>query len=291
LIRVKELTATVRKTNRPGGKSPAWLGGRLPLSSKMSIMLRRKLQEANNLADIQWPDIELKTIQPIIALQNERSKVPAENEFLIEIFETNDGHHALFYPFEGRFVHEGLAALFALRISRLYPVSFSLAYNDYGFELLSDQPIRIEDALGSAMTDTNSLEQDVLSGVNATELASRRFREIAAISGLIFKGYPGQQIKDRHLQSSAQLIFQVFSDYDPDNLLLRQAYDEVVNFQLEMPRLRKALDRINNQKIIIKYPDKPTPFAFPIMVDRLRERMTSESLEDRIKKMTFQWES
>jgi ATP-dependent Lhr-like helicase len=83
----------------------------------------------------------------------------------------------------------------------------------------------------------------------------------------------------------------VFSDYDPDNLLLRQAYDEVVNFQLEMPRLRKALDRINNQKIIIKYPDKPTPFAFPIMVDRLRERMTSESLEDRIKKMTFQWES
>jgi ATP-dependent Lhr-like helicase len=141
------------------------------------------------------------------------------------------------------------------------------------------------------MTDTNSLEQDVLSGVNATELASRRFREIAAISGLIFKGYPGQQIKDRHLQSSAQLIFQVFSDYDPDNLLLRQAYDEVVNFQLEMPRLRKALDRINNQKIIIKYPDKPTPFAFPIMVDRLRERMTSESLEDRIKKMTFQWES
>jgi ATP-dependent Lhr-like helicase len=254
-------------------------------------MLRRKLQEANNLADIQWPDIELKTIQPIIALQNERSKVPAENEFLIEIFETNDGHHALFYPFEGRFVHEGLAALFALRISRLYPVSFSLAYNDYGFELLSDQPIRIEDALGSAMTDTNSLEQDVLSGVNATELASRRFREIAAISGLIFKGYPGQQIKDRHLQSSAQLIFQVFSDYDPDNLLLRQAYDEVVNFQLEMPRLRKALDRINNQKIIIKYPDKPTPFAFPIMVDRLRERMTSESLEDRIKKMTFQWES
>ncbi len=290
LVRVKELTATVRKTNRPGGKSPAWLGGRLPLSSKMSVMLRRKIQEANHPDNTRLSDIELRIIQPIIGLQNERSKVPEENEFLIEMFETEDGHHALFYPFEGRFVHEGLAALFAYRLSQLYPVSFSLAYNDYGFELLSDQPIRLEEALGSALTDTDSLEQDVMAGVNSSELASRKFREIAAISGLIFKGYPGQQIKDRHLQSSAQLIFQVFTDYDPDNLLLRQSYDEVINFQLEMPRLRKALTRINNQKIIITYPDKPTPFAFPIMVDRLRERMTSESLEDRIRKMTFQWD-
>jgi ATP-dependent Lhr-like helicase len=289
LVRVKELTAYVRKTDKPGGRTPAWLGGRLPLSSKMSVMLRRKLQEATQFIG-QESDTELKAIQPIIHLQNLRSKVPAENEFLIEVFETDEGHHALFYPFEGRFVHEGLAALFAYRISRLYPVSFSLAYNDYGFELLSDQPIRIEEALGSALTDTNSLEQDVLAGVNATELASRRFRDIAAISGLVFKGYPGQPIKDRHLQSSANLIFQVFSDYDTDNLLLRQSYDEVVNYQLEMPRLRNALDRINRQHIIIRHPDKPTPFAFPIMVDRLRERMTSESLEDRIRKMTFEWE-
>lgn len=290
LVGTKEMTAKVRKTNKPGGRSPVWLGGRLPLSSKMSEMLRRKMQEANSIANGSEHDIELKVIQPIIQLQNSRSKVPAEDEFLIEMFETDDGHHALFYPFEGRFVHEGLAALFAYRISRLYPISFSLAYNDYGFELLSDQPIRIEEALGSALTDLNSLEQDVLAGVNATELSSRRFRDIAAISGLIFKGYPGQPVKDRHLQSSSQLIFQVFNDYDPENLLLRQAYDEVVNFQLEMPRLRKALERINRQKIILKYPEKPTPFSFPIMVDRLRERMTSETLEDRIKKMSIEWD-
>jgi ATP-dependent helicase Lhr and Lhr-like helicase len=290
LVGVKEMTAKVRKTEKPGGRSPSWLGGRLPLSSKMSEMLRRKMQEANQSEKSMVRDIELNVIQPIIALQNSRSKVPAENEFLIEVFETKDGHHALFYPFEGRFVHEGLAALFAFRISRLYPISFSLAYNDYGFELLSDQPIQIEEALGSALTDLNSLEQDVLAGVNATELSSRRFRDIAAIAGLIFKGYPGQAIKDRHLQSSSQLIFQVFNDYDPENLLLRQAYDEVVNFQLEMPRLRKALERINRQKIMLMYPEKPTPFAFPIMVDRLRERMTSENLEDRIQKMTLEWD-
>jgi|JI6StandDraft_1071083.scaffolds.fasta_scaffold01352_8 ATP-dependent Lhr-like helicase len=291
LVRVKELTAYVKKTTQSGGRSPSWLGGKLPLSSKMSDMLRLKMQEASvGNSTTKWNDIELKFIQPIIQLQKERSHVPTQDELLIEMFETKDGYHAVVYPFEGRFVHEGLAALFALRISRMYPVTFSFAYNDYGFELLSDQPIRLEDALGESLLDPEHLERDVLSGVNSSELARRRFRDIAAISGLVFKGYPGEPIKDRHLQSSSQLIFQVFEDYDPKNLLLRQSYDEVVNYQLEMPRLVKAMHRMFNQKIIIKKMEKPSPFAFPIMVDRLRDRLSSETLGDRIKKMTIDWE-
>ncbi|MBX7051649.1 MAG: ligase-associated DNA damage response DEXH box helicase [Flavobacteriales bacterium] len=287
LTKVKELTAYTKKSNKPGGRSPAWLGGKLPLSSKMSDMLRFKMEEAAEQKA--WSDIELKFIQPIIALQKERSHVPAKNELLIEKFQTDDGYHVVIYPFEGRFVHEGLAALFALRISRMYPITFSFAYNDYALELLSDQPIRIEDALGEGMLDTNDLERDVLQGVNSSELANRRFRDIAAIAGLVFKGYPGQPIKERHLQSSSQLIFQVFEDYDPKNLLLRQSYDEVIHHQLELPRMRKALERMSSQHIIIKTPDKPTPFAFPVMVDRLRDRMSSESLEERIRRMSAEW--
>jgi ATP-dependent helicase Lhr and Lhr-like helicase len=285
LEKIKDLTAYTVKSDNLNGKIPSWQGGRLPLSSKMSTMLRRKLSEA--IHGNPFGDPELEKIQPLLALQSERSKVPEENELLIESFQSKDGFHVLFYPFEGRFVHEGLASLFAYRISKMFPISFSIAYNDYGFELLSDQPIQIESALGNALTDTSDLEKDILSGVNATELAKRRFRDIAAISGLIFKGFPGEPIKDRHLQSSSQLIFKVFEDYDPHNLLLRQAYDEVVQYQLEMNRLRVALHRINGQKISLTYPEKPTPFAFPIVVDRLREKMTSESLFDRINKMSI----
>lgn len=287
LEKIKDLTAYTVKSDNLNGKIPSWQGGRLPLSSKMSTMLRRKLSEA--IHGNPYGDPELDKIQPILALQSERSKVPEENELLIESFESKDGFHVLFYPFEGRFVHEGLASLFAYRISKMFPISFSIAYNDYGFELLSDQPIQIENALGNALTDASDLEKDILSGVNATELAKRRFRDIAAISGLIFKGFPGEPVKDRHLQSSSQLIFKVFEDYDPHNLLLRQAYDEVVQYQLEMNRLRVALHRINSQKISITYPEKPTPFAFPIVVDRLREKMTSESLFDRINKMSIDY--
>lgn len=292
LVQVKELTAYVKKSSKPGGRSPVWLGGRLPLSSKMSDMIREQLDKASqlNAEYLQHAEIEIQKIQPLLKLQKERSIIPAKDEFLIELFHTDEGYHTVFYPFEGRFVHEGLAALFAYRISRLVSISFSLAYNDYGFELLSDQPFDIEEALGSALTDLNDLEQHITSGVNATEMAKREFRDIAAISGLVFKGYPGQPVKERHLHSSSQLFFQVFEDYDPNNLLLRQAYDDVIQYKLEMPRLRQALSRINNQKIIITRPSKPTPFAFPIMVDRLRERMTSETLQERIAKMVIEYE-
>ncbi|MFZ4783999.1 MAG: ligase-associated DNA damage response DEXH box helicase [Flavobacteriales bacterium] len=285
LIQVKELTAYVAKSDSMNGKIPSWQGGRLPLSSKMSVMLRRKITEA--MQGNPAKDPELDAIQQLLSIQNDRSLVPNENQLLIESFQSEDGFHAVFYPFEGRFVHEGLASLFAYRMGKMYPLSFSLAYNDYGFELLSDQPIPLEEALGSGLTDALALEKDLLSGINATELAKRRFRDIATISGLIFKGYPGEPVRDRHLQSSSQLIFKVFEEYDPQNLLLKQAYDEVIYYQLEINRMRSALDRMNRQEIMLNYPEKPTPFAFPIMVDRLRERMTTESLGDRIAKMTL----
>ena len=235
-----------------------------------------------------FTDVELQKLEPLIALQARRSHVPHEGEFLIEYFKSREGYHLLFYPYEGRFVHEGMGALIAYRISRLQALSFSIAMNDYGFELLSDSEIPIGEALEQGLFSTEGLSQDIQASINAAEMAKRRFRDIASISGLIFKGYPGKQKKDRHLQSSSQLFFEVFNDYEPNNLLLLQAYDEVMSFQLEEARLRAALRRIQGQRIVLSRPEKATPFAFPIMVDRLRERLSSEKLEDRIRKMKLQ---
>lgn len=143
----------------------------------------------------------------------------------------------------------------------------------------------------NGILDSTHLERDMLAGINSSELARRKFRDIAAIAGLIFKGYPGQQLKERHLQSSSQLIFDVFTSYEPDNLLVRQAYDEVIHQQLEFSRTLAALQRMEKQHVIIKTPRRPTPLAFPIMVDRLREQMSSEELIDRVQRMTLEWDS
>ena len=120
---------------------------------------------------------------------------------------------------------------------------------------------------------------------------NEKFRDIAVIGGLIFQGMPGEKVKARHLQSSAGLLFNVFSEYEPNNLLLRQAYREVLDQQMEEVRLRNALHRIAAGNIIINFPKKLTPFCFPILVDGLsRNNLSSERLEDRIRRMQSQLE-
>jgi len=218
-------------------------------------------------------------------MQEQRSHVPESNEFLIESYKSEGLFHAYFYPFEGRLVHEGMASVIAYRISLLQPISFSIALNDYGFELLSDQQIPLEAAIDNNIFSPEHLHDDIMASVNSTEMAKRKFRDIANIAGLIFRGYPGKNKANRHLQASSQLFFEVFKDYESDNLLLRQAFEEVLVFQLEESRMFSAFKRVSKQKIVLKELSKPSPFSFPIMVDRLRESLSSEKLEDRIKKM------
>lgn len=287
LIQVKGVEAIVKVSKSKSGKVPSWAGGRMPLSSQLSAMLRIKIRESLKQPN---PSEELRKISPLIEKQKERSHVPKEDEFLIEYFQSKEGYHAYFYPFEGRFVHEGMAAVIAYRIALIKPITFSIALNDYGFELLSDQPIPLEEAIDNQIFNSDHLFEDIQSSVNSTEMARRKFRDIASISGLVFKGYPGKYKKDKHLQSSSQLFFEVFKDYENNNLLFLQAFEEVMEFQLEETRMKEAMDRIEKQHIILQVLEKPSPFSFPIMVDRLREKLSTEKLEDRIKKMKIQLE-
>lgn len=285
-IQLKGTSGIVKLSKEKKGRVPSWKGSRMPLSSQLSAMLRTKIMECQTKPESQ---IELQSVAPLIQMQAERSHVPQLDEFLIETFESKDGYHAYFYPFEGRFVHEGMASVIGYRISLLRPISFSIALNDYGFELLSDQPIPLVQALENNIFTEENLFNDIQASVNSTEMARRRFRDIASISGLVFRGFPGKNKKDKHIQASSQLFFDVFADYEKNNLLYLQAFEEVMEFQLEETRMREAMRRIANQTIVLKKLEKPSPFSFPIMVDRLnREKLSSEKLEDKIRKMKLE---
>ncbi|CAN5275039.1 ligase-associated DNA damage response DEXH box helicase [soil metagenome] len=289
-VMVKEMTAIVRKSNAQKSIIPSWQGGRMPLSANLGHMLRKKFDEAALLNPTANSDDEIIALHSLFELQEYLSHIPRENELLIERIETKDGFHLFVFPFEGRLVHEAMAAVLAWRISRITPITFSLAMNDYGFELLSDKPIPLDDTNAYELFSPQNLVQDIQRSLNSVEMAKRKFRDIAVIGGLIFQGFPGEQKKARHLQSSASLLFNVFSEYEPGNLLLRQAFNEVMEQQMEEERLRNMLERIQQSKIIITFPNRLTPFCFPIKVDSMRENLTSEKLEDRIKRMQLQLE-
>jgi ATP-dependent Lhr-like helicase len=276
------MTVLVRKSNAKKSIVPSWMGGRMPLTANMGVLLRNKLSEA---ASSDPDDFSLRKLQPIFNLQRTLSAIPAANELLIEKIETKDGYHLFVHTFEGRLVNEAMAAILAWRISRHHPITFSFAMNDYSFELLSDQPIPLDESNVHALFSSDDLSAAIQQSVNATEMAKRKFRDVAVIGGLVFQGMPGEQKKARHLQSSTSLLFNVFMEYDPDNILLRQAFQEVMDDQMEESRLRDMLKRIERSKIIITRPDKLTPFSFPVKVDSMRESMSSEKLEERVRKM------
>lgn len=275
---IKEMTVYVRNAK---GKAqiPSYLGGRLPLTSYLSQFLRLKLSDS---LQAKSSEKELKFLHPLLVNQEENSHIPKDDEFLVEMIETRDGQHLFMYPFEGRLIHEVMSALIAFRISKITPISFSMAMNDYGFELLSSQEIPINQENLKKILSRENLIQDVLSSVNATEMARRKFRDIAVISGMVVQNYPGLQKNNKSLQASSGLIFNVLEDYNPENLLLKQAYTEVFNQQIDEHRLMEAFKRIENSKIILKFANAFTPLSFPIKVDSLRQSLSSEDLDARI---------
>ena len=286
LVMIKEMTAYVKNSSKKKSIIPSWMGGRMSLTANLGMILRRTFNKA-----LKSEMIELKALQPLFELQKSLSHIPQSDELLIEQIEAKEGFHLIVYPFEGRQIHEAMSSILAYRISQITPITFSIAMNDYGFELLSDQPIPVDDTNVRELFTTENLIADIQRSVNSVEMAQRKFRDIAVIGGLIFTGYPGEPKKAKHLQASASLLFKVFSEYDPNNILLRQAYHEVFEQQMEEVRLRTALERISNNDIILKFPERLTPLSFPIIVDSLsRYNLSSEKFEDRVRKMQKQLE-
>lgn len=281
-VRVRDLTAWVTRSHQATSVVPHWTGARLALSPELAEAVRGKLDQARQ-GLFEGPEME--AVRPILQLQAKWSRLPATDELLIERVKTREGHHLFFYPVDGRLVHEGLAALFAYRLAQLGPITFTLAANDYGFELLSPDPARLEEALEAGLVSPDHLLHDIPASLNAAELARRQFREIARVAGLIFQGYPGNNKSVKQIQASSGLLYDVFARYDPDNLLLLQAHREVLEKQLERSRLGRTLERLATGRITISDVERPTPLAFALLVDRAREQVSSEKFLDRVQRL------
>ncbi|RRV16000.1 ligase-associated DNA damage response DEXH box helicase [Pseudomonas saudiphocaensis] len=282
LVRVENMTVYVNRATSKKAAVPRWNGGRMPLSSELADAVVEQLGAASRG---HFDSAELRLVQPLLQVQMSWSALPSETTLLAEVMKSREGWHLFLYPFAGRHVHLGLASLLAWRMGQHQPLTFSIAVNDYGLELLSATEVDWLSWLTTDLFSADNLLHDVLASLNAGELARRRFREIARIAGLVFSGYPGAQKSARQLQASSGLFFDVFRQYDPANLLLTQAEEEVLRQELEVGRLEQTLARLQRRQLDVHQVKRTTPLAFPLMVERFRESMSSERLADRIRRM------
>jgi ATP-dependent Lhr-like helicase len=291
LVRVHEMTAFVAPAKNKRGTVPRWAGTKMPLSSELADAV---LVELEGVAAGRLDTPELKLTRPLLELQARWSALPGRDLLLVESLRLRDGGSLFVYPFAGRHANLGLASLIAWRAGRVQPATFSIAVNDYGFELLAPEEIdwrRLWTGVdGAGLLTEAGLLDDVLESLNASELARRRFREIARVAGLVFQGFPGQPKSTRQLQASSSLLYEVFRRYDAGNLLLTQAEREVLEQELDLARLRSALARMRAMRLAYRHLQQPTPFAFPLLVERLREQVSTEQLAERVARMVDELE-
>jgi ATP-dependent Lhr-like helicase len=285
-FQMKDMVVYVKNTRRQSTVTPTWGGGQLAISDTLSTHLRQEVERVRQPED--WSR-EVRCIAPILETQTRLSMLPAADELLVECCQTREGQHLYVFPFEGRFVHEGLGFLWGYRFARQQETTFTISVNDYGFEILAPKGYPFQTLFSPDFFNLEDLEADIKASLNISELTQRQFRGVAQVAGLVFKGYPGSRKTSAQLQVSATLLYDVFTKYEPDNLLLKQAEREVLQEQLETHRLAHALTRLSQLSVLWKQPQRPSPLAFPLLVDRLGTRMTNERLMARIERMKQQW--
>ena len=281
-IRVQDMAAYVKRAEKNKGTVPSWQGGKMPLSTEMARTVVELLAEA---AQGIFNEPEMQVAQPMLQTQMRLSKLPTPQSLLIESFTSKEGHHLYIYPFAGRNVHLGLASLLAHRLAQLQPNTFSLSVNDYGFELLSAKPVDLQTIEDQSLFHSGNLLDDVLASLNSSELAQRRFREIARIAGLIFSGFPGASKSTKQLQASSSLFFEVFKKYDAGNLLLTQAQREVLSQELNITQLQTSLQAMQQRRVDFVHLSQPSPLCLPLMVERLRDTLSNEKLAERLERL------
>ena len=284
-VRTRDMTAYVKKAERSKAAIPVWSGGRMPLSSEMADAV---LELLGGAAQGDFFEPEMQAARPMLEAQARLSHLPTPGTLLVEQYRSREGHHVTLYPFAGRNVHMGLASLFAWRLASGAPNTFSLSVNDYGLELLSALPVDIARLLDKRLLSPTGLMADMLQSLNAGELAQRRFREIARVAGLVNTGYPGAPRSTRQLQASSSLFFEVFRKHDAGNRLLGQAEREALAQELDLPRLAATLRRLQRLRIDAVTLAVPSPFSLPLMVERFREKLTTEKLADRLSRILAQ---
>ena len=287
-VGLRDCVVIVRPDAGKSGVTPAWAGTRLPISESLASGMRAALHAVAR-GDIGASEPELRAALPLVRAQLRESVVPRPDQLLVELAQTREGWHCFLFPFEGRLVHAGLAALLALRLTRRSSASFSIAVNDYGLELLCEHEYPFARHIDGSLFTHQGLHEDVAQSVDMSQLAKVAFREVARVAGLVAQAYPGVRKTGRQLHASSNLMFDVLHEHDPANLLLAQARREVLERFFEQDRLSRTLARLGSSELLLRETARLTPLAFPLIVERESSKVSSETLLERLARMKQQW--
>ena len=259
------------KSDRP--KIPTYAGGKMPLSTQLSMRVRRMLNQKSHWSA--YPE----QVREWLKLHHKQSQMPPRNGLLVETFARgsfrNRQQYLVAYTFEGRNAHQTLGFLLSRRMQRFGYKPLGFVATDYALALWTLEPIESVEGL----FDEGLMTEDLQEWLMETPLLKKNFRDVAVISGLIERRHPGQQKTGRQVTFNSDLIYDVLNKYQPDHILLQAAHQDAMGGLIDLKRLSNMLVRVRG-KIIHQKLERVSPLAVPLILEVSKEIVNKKDADE-----------
>ena len=259
-------------TPAPGqeARTPSWGGSKFALSTYLALRVRRMIADQSG-----WPRLP-DDVREWLEIQRLRSKIPSEDEMLLETFQRGKRHFLVAYPFDGRISHGTLCQLLARRLERGGKQPLGFVANDYALAVWALKPMGDMDF--AELFQEDMLGDDLENWLDESFMMKRAFRHCAMLSGLIQRRQPGNEKSSRQVTFSTDLIYDVLRKHQPDHLLLRCARADAAQGVLDVARLGRLLSRIKGRITAMEL-KRVSPFAVPVLLEIGRETVAGAGAE------------
>jgi ATP-dependent helicase Lhr and Lhr-like helicase len=268
------LNAMASRSSASDPMVPSYLGGRFPLSTYIAGRVRAMLADPAS-----WGHLPPQ-VRDWLSVQRWKSRLPRQEEMLVETFPRGSRHYLVCYPFEGRLAHQTLGMLVTRRLERMGAQPMGFAASDYALSVWAVRDLSLMIGTGrlslQELFDQDMLGDDLEAWLEESHLMKRTFRNVAIIAGLIERRSPGQEKTGRQTTVSSDLIYDVLRSHEPDHILLKAAFDDAATGLIDLGRLAQLLARIRG-RIIHQPLDAVSPLAVPVMLEIGREPVYGEA--------------
>lgn len=271
---IHEMSIITRRAKGGGDpKVPAYGGARMPLTTRLSDRVRAALA-----AERDWKKYPTE-VREWLEKQKEVSELPGPDGLLVESFPQGSGtgvrHFTVAYSFEGRNAHQTLGMLLTRRMLRagLHPLGF--VATDYVIAVWSLNPVTDVDSL----FDQDMLGDDLESWMAESSMLRRHFRNVAIITGIIERRYPGVEKTGRQITFNSDLIYDVLRKHEPGHILLQATRADAATGLTDIRRLGEMLTRVQG-KIRHRVLDRISPLAVPVLLEIGRESVMNASVDE-----------
>ncbi|WP_366554577.1 ligase-associated DNA damage response DEXH box helicase [Aquibaculum sediminis] len=267
--RIRETTVEVSRGGSGDPQVPAYMGGRLPLSTHLAERVRGLLASRE-----EWPNLP-PAVREWLATQRWRSSLPSREGLLVESFPRGGKHFLVAYCFEGRNAHQTLGMLLTRRMERKGYGPLGFVATDYVIAIWSLRPV--EDV--ADLFDQDMLGDDLEEWMAESSLLRRTFRNVAVIAGLIERRVPGAERNACQVTFSSDLIYDVLRRHEPDHVLLRATRADAAGSLTDIGRLSDMLARVQG-RLEHRRLDRVSPLAVPVLLEIGREQVAGAAIDE-----------